>query len=183
MHTIAPMRNRRAFSLLELLLVIFIVSLVYFLGFQGVEKQSKNEPTLSLQTVVEDIRSLHPEGGTLICTSKCKRCYFKSLADADYAAYSGAVRLPELTVFTIDKSENLQQLEYGRFNDEKICLMLDFAPNGSVTQAIIRTEEKAREIYFLPSYFGRIRKANSLDEAQSLWLAHNHDIDSQGDFY
>ena len=42
------------------------------------------------------------------------------------------------------------KMEYGRYQDEKICLVLQFYPNGSSTQIILKQLD---DVYLLPAFF------------------------------
>ena len=182
MFTSKEAAMRYGFSLLELLLVIFIISLVYFLGFSGIEKQEKKAPALTPLTLKKSIQesSLFTGQGTLICIDKCKSCYFRKDISSPFEAYDGAINLSPLEVYMVDVNDNLQKVTYGRYQDQPICLQIDFYPNGSSTPLILQTDEGN---YFLPSYFGTPTQTDSLAKAQDLWLDYDHALDSQGDFY
>jgi prepilin-type N-terminal cleavage/methylation domain-containing protein len=173
---------RDGFSLLELLLVIFIISLVYFLGFDGIEKQSKKAADLTPLSLKKSIMASEQFSGegTLICIDKCKSCYFRKDISSPFTAYKGKIDLSHAEVYRIDAGDNLQKMTYGRYQDQKICLRIDFRPNGSSTPLILQTDEGT---YFLPAYFGTAQKVDSLSKAQDLWLAYDHALDGQGDFY
>jgi len=174
--------ERRAFSLMELLLVIFIVSLVYFLGFSGMEKPSHKEEVLTPLNLKKQIMA-HPlfhGGGTLLCIDRCKSCYFRKDITSAFKPYEGKPDFSKLKVYTVNAGESLQQMEYGRYQDKKICLIFHIFPNGSSTQLILQT---ANGIYFLPAYLGEPRQTETLEEAHDLWLAHSQDLSGQGDFY
>jgi len=173
---------QKAFSLMELLLVIFIISLVYFLGFSSVEQRKEKTLSFSPLTIKETIvqSPLFPGKGTFMCTNQCTSCYFQKDISTPFQRYEGNVDLPRIKVYTVDRDHNLKRVEYGRYHDEKVCLLIDFFRNGSSTQLILETE---KGIYFLPSYFGKPQEAESLEAARELWLAHIHDLDHRGDYY
>jgi hypothetical protein len=172
----------KAFSLLELLLVIFIVSLVYFLGFEGVDKMSTPKErltALSLKKVVTHLPQFTGKG-TFMCIDRCRSCYLREGIDTPFEKVELPIALAGLKVYRIDESDNLQEMEFGRYQDNKICLLMHFYPNGSSSQLILETDD---EVYFLPAYFGEPQKTASLTKAQDLWLQHAHDLDDRGDFY
>ena len=174
--------SRKAFSLLELLLVIFIVSLVYFLGFSGFEKEKKRLPVLTPMKLKEEVMQspLFRGKGTLICINECRSCYFREDIASPFEAYKGKTKLSRLKVYTLDGNDVLTQVEYGRYQDRKICLQVDFYPNGSSTPLILQDDDG---IYFLPAFFGAPQKVASLEEAKALWLKHNDAPQHQGDYY
>ena len=175
-------QRRSGFSLIELLLVIFIISIVYFLGFSTMEKPSEKKKALSPLTLKRTImqKASSTELGTLICLAPCKSCFFRPRLSAPFKPYEGNVDLAELEAYTIDSEENLQQLEFGRYDDKKLCLRLNFYPNGSTTPIILKTK---KGVFFLPAYFGEPQQTETIEEAQDLWLAHAHDLDHEGEFY
>ncbi len=174
--------SQKAFSLLELLLVIFIVSLVYFLGFSGFEKEKKRMPVLTPLKLKEEViqSPLFRGQGTLICIDGCRSCYFREDITSPFEAYKGKTKLSHLKVYTLDGNDALTQLEYGRYRDRKICLQVDFYPNGSSTPLILQNDEG---VYFLPAFFGEGKKVTSIEEAKALWLKHNDALKHQGDYY
>ena len=179
-HT--PFSNRRAFSLLELLLVIFIISLVYFLGFSGFEKEKKHMPVLTPLKLKEAVMQspLFKGKGMLICIDGCKSCYFREDIASPFEAYPGKTKLAHLKVYSLDENNALIQREYGRYQDQKICLEINFYSNGSSTPLILQDDEG---IYFLPAFFGKARKTASLEEAKELWLKNSNALHNRGDYY
>ena len=178
----ARFSTQKAFSLLELLLVILIVSLVYFLGFSGFEKEKKRAQALTPMNLKKEVmRSPLFEGkGTLICIDECRSCYFRKGIHAPFEKLKAKTRLSHPKVYTLDANDELVQLEYGRYKDQRICLQMRFHPNGSTTPIILQDDTG---IYFLPAFFGETAKTASLTEAKELWLKNNDALQHQGDYY
>ncbi|RRS31376.1 MAG: hypothetical protein P794_04140 [Epsilonproteobacteria bacterium (ex Lamellibrachia satsuma)] len=172
----------RGFSLIELLIVILIVSIVYFLGFSGLEK-SDNKPKaltpLNLKSTIVKSDLFYGEA-TLMCTDKCRSCYLRKGINDPFKSYEHGIDLKDTEVYTLDQQESLLRLEYGRYKDHKICLVLDFYRNGSSTQIILKNENG---VYFLPAYFGEPKKVDSLEDARDLWLKNSDLVSNSGDFY
>jgi len=175
-------KSSKAFSLIELLIVIIIISLVYFLGFSGIEKQVKTTKTitaLNLKSTI--INSERFQGkGTFMCINKCKSCYLRKDIHSPFEAYEDSIDLKEVKVHTLDSFDNFNELEYGRYQDEKVCLIINFYKNGSSTQLVLEKDDK---FYFLPSFFKEPKEIKSLEEAKELWLKYNSAVASQGEFY
>jgi prepilin-type N-terminal cleavage/methylation domain-containing protein len=170
----------RGFSLIELLLVIFIVSLVYFLGFSTVKNEKKSPKPLSVKNIKSAITQAGLKEGTLICTKHCKECFFRKDINAPFEPYKGKIDLKELKVYKMNTQERLVRDEPGHFQHEKICLQMQFYPNGSSTPLVI---ENSQGIYFLPSYFGEPQKVKSLEKAKRLWLDQYHTLKRAGAVY
>jgi prepilin-type N-terminal cleavage/methylation domain-containing protein len=173
---------RKGFSLLELLIVILLVSIVYFLGFEGMEIGKTKPKALSpLNLKTNILSSEHFTGkGTLLCVDGCRTCYFREGISSDFKAYESPIDLTDIEVYTIDRQESLFQLEYGRFDDQKICLIMDFYRNGSSTQLILKNDEGS---YFLPSFFGEPERFATLQEAKEHWLKNTALVSDRGAFY
>jgi len=90
------------------------------------------------------------------------------------------IDLKGVEAYTLDERESLSPLEYGRYQDQKICLRLDFYKNGSSTQIILKNREG---VYFLPAFFGTPQKVDTLEEAKELWLKNSTLASNSGDFY
>jgi len=168
------------FSLIELLLVIFIVSLVYFLGFSTVKKAKETSKVLSPETFKSVITQNGTKEGTLICTEHCSQCYFRKKINTPFEPYSGKLNLKGMTVYTLDAQEMLVQEEPGQYQHEKICLHVHFYANGSSTPLVVKKDEK---IYFLPSFFGGPQEVASLEEAKKLWIKDAEKLRGSGVIY
>jgi len=173
---------RRAFSLMELLLVIFIISLVYFLGFDGIDKRAKPQAKITPISLKKEITH-HPlfQGeGTFICVNHCKRCYLRKDISAPFEEIESPILLGDLKVYSVNYQNDLYRPDLGRYQDNKICLRVDFYRNGSSTPLILENEEG---VFFLPAFFGSPQKTDSTEEAKALWLAHTEDLKEQGEYY
>jgi hypothetical protein len=80
----------------------------------------------------------------------------------------------------MDQYESLSRIDYGRYQDKKICLIMDFYNNGSSTQIVLKNE---RGTYFLPAFFGEPQQFSSLQEAKEYWLENSALVSDSGDFY
>ena len=179
-----PMRCsiHKGFSLIELLIVILIVSIVYFLGFEEFEiGKAKPKPLSPMNLKTEILKSELYEGqATLICLDKCRTCYLRSDLSSSFQTYPNAIDLQGIKAYTVDESDSLVRIEYGRYDDKKICLIMDFHTNGSATQIILENKEAT---YFLPSFFGTVLRFDSPEEAKAYWIDKSHSLSDAGAFY
>jgi len=175
-------KSSKAFSLIELLIVIIIISLVYFLGFSGIEKQVKKTKAITPLNLKSTIinSELFQGKGTFMCINQCKSCYLRRDIYSPFEEYEESIDLKEIKVHTLDSFDNFNEKEYGRYQDEKVCLIIEFYKNGSSTQLVLEKDDK---FYFLPSFFKEPKEVKSLNEAKELWLKYNSAVASQGDFY
>ena len=173
---------RQGFTLIELLVVIMIVSLVYFFCLIGVEKISaKPQPLtpLNLKSILlqNDTASKRM---TLMCLNKCQTCYLKRQMDGSFEIYDNSIDLTDTKVYTLNSGNDLTAVEYGRYQDDKICLLIDFYPNGSSTQLILKQRDK---VYFLPAFFKEPIETKTIEEAKEIWLENSRLLSDNGDFY
>ena len=174
--------TRRGFSLIELLIVILIMSMIYALGFQGAElHKSKPKPLTPMNLKANIVSSeLFNVEATLLCIDECRSCYLRRGISNAFAEYKSPIDLSDITVYKVDSSDNLIKVEYGRYQDKKICLEMDFYRNGSSTQLILKNDKAS---YFLPAFFGEAKEFETPQEAQDYWLRNSKTLSDNGAFY
>ena len=172
----------KGFSLIELLIVILIVSIVYFLGFEGIEIGKKKPKVLTPLNLKSNIVSSELFSGqaTLLCINQCRSCYLRRGVSSGFQEYTSPINLTNTEAYTIDEDESLTRIEYGRYQDNKICLIMDFYNNGSSTQIILKNNEGT---YFLPAFFGEPKEFSSLEEAEEYWLRNSTAVSDSGEFF
>ncbi len=172
----------KGFSLIELLIVIIIISIVYFLGFSGIEKSSDKVKALTPLNLKSNIMKseLFQGEGTFVCINECRTCYYRKDVNSPFEAYESNIDLYKTEAYTLDAQDSLLKMDYGRYQDEKICLVLHFYPNGSSTQIILTQVD---DIYFLPAFFDEPQKIDTIGEAKELWLKNNYLVKNSGEFY
>jgi len=173
---------QKGFTLIELLIVILIVSMVYFLGFSGAEIHKSKPKALNPMNLKERVvNSEEYEGqATLLCINKCRTCLIRSDIQAPYKEFSGTLALGNLKVYRLDADDILEDIEYERYDDQKICLKMDFYRNGSATQLILENDTGT---YFLPSHLEETKKFDSTEDARDYWLERSQLVSDRGDFY
>lgn len=173
---------RQGFTLIELLVVILLVSLVYFFGLSGVEKMStKPQPLTPLNLKSTLLKSdTASKRMTFMCLNKCQTCYLKRQTDGSFEMYDNGIDLADTKAYTLNSGNDLAAVEYGRYQDDKICLLIDFYPNGSSTQLILKQKDKA---YFLPAFFKEPTETKTIEEAKEIWLENSRLLSDNGDFY
>jgi len=171
--------ERKAFSLLELIIVVMIISISYMLVFSSMQKAS-NEPKaitpINLKSTLLDNNLTGDR--EFFCINNAKECFIYQ--DGETTPYPDRVALKNITVYKIDSEDNRYKVEYGRFKDNKISFRFNIYSNGSSSQMII---EQNGKFFYLPTFFGKVQKINSLDEAQELWRRNSEIIQNSGEFY
>lgn len=172
----------KGFSLIELLIVILIISIVYFLGFDGIELGKKKDPPLTPLNLKSSLVSseLFDDQATLLCINKCRTCYLRRTISSGFEEYTSPINLSKIKAYTLDRDDALIPIEYERYQDKKICLVMHFYPNGSSTQIILEEGDKS---YFLPAFFGEAQVFDSPQDAQEYWLRYSTSVSNSGEFY
>ncbi len=172
----------KAFSLIELLIVIIIISIVYFLGFSSIEKQESKPKALTALNLKTNIQhsALFQGEGTFVCINQCKNCYLRKDVNSPFEEYENKIDLKGIKAYTLDARDALYKMDFGRYQDEEICLALHFYANGSSTQIILQQDD---DVYFLPAFFGEAQKVSSLNEAKELWLKNVPMVSNSGEIY
>jgi len=174
--------QQKGFSLLELLIVIALIGIVYTAGFSTFSiSKSKPKALTPLNLKKTIINSKFFQGqATLLCVDKCRTCYLRKGLTSPFTKYSSSIDLKGIKAYTIDSSDSLRRIEYERYNDQKICLIMDFYNNGSSTQIILEDKKGA---YFLPAFFGEAKKFDSPEDAKEYWLEKTHLVSNSGEYY
>jgi prepilin-type N-terminal cleavage/methylation domain-containing protein len=174
--------KRSGFSLLELIVVVLIVSLIGFLVFSSAIKQQKRAEVIDPTTLQKTFRQAFKGQGDveLFCINQCRECYV--IKGKEITPYDGGIDFgKDVEIHLLDKSNHWIQLdEIGRIKDKKICLRYHLYSNGSTTQMVISND---KGIYYLPSYFGKAKRVNDMEEAKELWIKSEYDLRDSGSYY
>ena len=177
-----PITRRSAFTLLELIVVVLIVSLVGFLVFSEAVKQQKKVELLDAKRLPSILRKTFQGQGDveLFCIKKCEECYI--VQNGKISPYDGGIQFgKDVELYKLDSNDNFVQIdELGRVKDKKICLRYHLYDNGSTTKMVISNN---LGIYYLPSFFGKATKVESMEEAKELWINSDYDLHDSGSFF
>jgi len=175
-------KQHSAFTLLELIVVVLIISLVGFLVFSTAIKQQTRVKPLDPTTLPSTFReSFQGQGDVeLFCVSKCKECYV--VQGKQISPYDGGTKFGKnVEIHKLDDDNHFVKIdELGRVKDKEICLRYHLYPNGSTTQMVISNDQG---IYYLPSFFGKAKKVSDMEEAKSLWIKDQYSLSDSGSFY
>lgn len=173
---------RKGFSLIELIIVVVLIGILFGIGasnFKIAKAQPKALTPLNLKETIVKSEFFNGQA-TLMCTDKCKKCYLRQGLSSGFEPYANKIDLTNIQAYTLDERETLRRLEYERFNDERICLVMHFYNNGSSTQIILEDEEGA---YFLPAFFGEPKRFDSPEDAKDHWLERTKVVSNSGEYY
>jgi len=172
----------KGFTLIELLIVVVIVGIVYAIGFSKIKLNKKEPKALTPSNLKSNIVSSESFNRqmTLLCINNCKTCLLRPNISSTYQPYTHNINLTGIKAYTVDARNALVRIEYARYNDKKVCLKMNFYPNGSSTQIILENEEGA---YFLPSYLAEAKVFESPEDAKDYWLEYSQLVSDNGEFY
>ena len=176
------MKHSKAFTLLELMVVVFIMSLVTAMVFSTLKRKEEKIEVLDPTTLPAEFRKAFKGQGDieLFCIKKCQECYV--MKGRDISSYEGEINFgKEVKIYQLDADNHFVQIDdFGRIKDEKVSLRYHLYANGSTTQMVI---ENSDGIYYLPSFFGKAQKVAEMDEAKELWIKEEYDLKDSGSFY
>ena len=180
--TLLAKSNRNAFTLIELIIVIAILSLVLFLSIEGFSLDKPKPKALTIENLKERIigSKLFKGQATFLCVDGCKECYLRSTLGGRFAKIEAPSALRDIEVYILDEDDNPTKVEYGRYNDKKICLVMEFYPNGSSTKLILKNDKGA---YLMPSFFGKPRRFESVEEAVEHWVEQSAPVRDSGAYH
>jgi prepilin-type N-terminal cleavage/methylation domain-containing protein len=170
---------KKAFTLVELLLAIFLVALASYFVFSTprgattpkVEINATNLPFYLQENLIGE--------GELICVGKnCKECYY--LSNGPKKAGLFPLNIKVYNEYIIDANDNPQKIELGRFNDKKVCLRIRHYKNGSISPVIL---DIGKKYLFIGSYFKEGKIFDSLNDAIEYWLNGSDKLRNKGEWY
>jgi len=173
-----------AFTLIELIIVIVIISMVTFLVFsENINRTKKIDRVTPLNLKSSILKRLKLTSDiTFFCIDGCSRCY--TIQDRKISPFKGNINFgANLEIYIVNSSGKLRQLngeDFGSINDHKICFKFTIYKNGSSTKYILSNEEG---VYFLPSYFGKPQEVKDIDSGVSLWLREEFDLRDEANIY
>ena len=170
--------TRAGFSLIELLIVIAIISLFGFLVFSMLEKSEMAPEPYNIKELKSAIGEMRSKDAELICINKCTQCSILTSGGGKPSKIKS--NLKEIQAYILDNRDNPQKLDFGRMDDNPICLRFRYYANGSTTQIILESEEK---FFYFPSYFGEVEVFDSIDEAADRWVGDMKVLRNRGDYY
>ena len=171
---------KTAFTLLELLIAIFLFSLLAYFVFSKPISVTKPKLEVNASNLPSYLQKNLNGNGEIVCINKCKECYYvTNLAKPQNAPMPLVLNVK--AEYILDRNNNPLKLELGRFNDKKVCLRFRHYKNGSISQVILDLGDK---FLFLPSYFGEGKLFNSLNDAADWWVKDSQNsIRSRGEWY
>jgi prepilin-type N-terminal cleavage/methylation domain-containing protein len=169
-----PVSRSKAFTLIELLLVIIIMGLVYsFVGNSFIKKQTVTE-TITVRNLPESIRKIGLEKAKLqIFGRECDK--FLWLSGNSPIEVEAPLKIgKELETYSFDMYGELRKMEFGTIRiknqTHKICMEFYLYNNGSTSSYVLQEGEKFylyRPLQLQPEVF------DSLSDAKESYLSYD----------
>ena len=157
--------SRKAFSLIELMIVIVIMGIIYTLSINGFKKISEKSSQVNLGTLKEYLIRLKPkESAKIFCLDDCSEC----------GIYVDKIKIATLDDF-LDSSVKVYQYEYFQgvqekmqevyFNEddvqEDVCFSYEVNARGVGDQVFV---EFKKTVYDFTNYFEGTKKYESIQD-------------------
>jgi prepilin-type N-terminal cleavage/methylation domain-containing protein len=162
------MMQKRAFTLLELLLVVVIIGVIYGLVINSMQKINDKESVLGFESLPTFMRTFHQRNHVaLICTDNCKACalYVDGEKVKDVDPFMEKERV--LRFWSYDANIGARELRFTPIFDEDdrefdVCFRYEIFKDGSSSEMIIETQKKSYD------YRGLLRPPTRYSSLQAL---------------
>lgn len=169
-------KYKKAFTLIELLIVIAIMAAIGVFAFSKIAAAQKAKISDNVQKI-KDVFNDDDGNAQLLCLENTTKCFILSNGAIIKRELSNPIG--QMQIYLLDEDNNPQKPELGRFQNKPISIRMRHYKNGSTTQLIVQNKEK---YYFVPSYFGEVQKFDTLDDAVSMWIK-NDKLAEEGGYY
>lgn len=157
---------RQGFTLIELMLVVFIIGLVYGVIINRVERAGDDAEKLSLETLVDFMRKEHRNNHlAIVCTDNCEECVL-------YADDAPVKEVPQLiddsaVVYRFDFDLGYERIDFAPLFDdegrqEEVCFRYEVFPDGSRSEWMVEYQDRVVD---LPGFFDQSVVYPSLEAA------------------
>lgn len=157
--------KKKAFSLIELLIVIVIIGVVYNLSVTNFQKRSDEVENITLLNLKKYLKSLdYKESAKLLCLDNCRSCDI--LVDGEKSIHLEDFLDESVKVYRYDYLSGAQEImQEVYFNEEDIqedvCFSYTVDKNGIGDQVFVEFKES---VYDYTTYLIPTQKYNSLEE-------------------
>lgn len=140
------MRRRKAFTLIELMLVVLIIGLVYSLALSSLQKVGKGEVKLSLENLETSLLEYHNNNHVeYVCIDRCERCSL--FVDSKEIKTLESVVNNDVRLYRFDVVYGSRELELPAYfnadnQEEQACFRYEIFADGSRTEMMVETDKK-----------------------------------------
>ena len=160
--------QKKAFTLIELLLVVVIIGVIYGLVISSMKRINNKEENLSFKTLPTFLETLFQQNHVaFVCVDNCKKCavYIDNEKVRDIEPFMRDERT--LRFWHYDANLGTQELRFSSLFDEDerefdVCFRYEIFEDGSSTEMIVETKNKSYD------YHGLLNRVDVYDSLQEL---------------
>lgn len=162
------MSHKKAFTLIELLLVVVIIGVIYGLVISSMKKINNKEEHLDFVTLPAYLQSLYQQNHVaLVCLDNCKRCLLTVDGEVLKEVTPFMKEVRGLRFWHYDANTGARELQFTSFFDEDdrefdVCFRYEIFKDGSSTEMIVETRN---DVY---DYRGLTHKVEHYSSLQAL---------------
>ena len=160
--------QKKAFTLIELLLVVVIIGIIYGLVINSMQRINDKEANLDFKTLPTFLESFYQQNSVAFtCIDNCKKCalYVDGEKLKDIEPFMKEER--QLRFWFFDANVGTQEFRFTPIFDEDdrefdVCFNYEIFKDGSHTEMIVETEKWSYD------YRGPFHKVDSFSSLQEL---------------
>ena len=150
---------KKAFSLIELLIVIVIIGVVYTLSIGNFKKVSDDKKMITLELLKEYLQEIpYEESVKLLCLDDCSTC--SVIVDGVKAESIDGFFDKSVTTYRYDTSYGMTEIE----EDYGVCFSYDINKKGVGEQVFVEFKNK---VYDFSTYLDATPVYSSLEDAKN----------------
>lgn len=160
---------KKAFSLIELLVVVIIAGVVYTLAVGNFQNIKDEKEKVTLQNLKEQLQKIpYKEKIELLCLNNCSDCDVfvdgkKAIADDSFDGFIDNSIVVYRYEFNQGVSEITKKVYFNtQGTEEDVCFSFSVDKKGVGEQVLVKFKER---VYDFSNYFGSIPVYHSLQEA------------------
>ena len=155
----------KGFTLLELLLSVMLMGVVYGSVTHVFERYKNKEIDVTLSSLRVFMQEFAPLSHvSLVCIKECRECLL--FVDEKFRQNVTPFVTKEVRSTRYDSRLGAQELQllpyFSEEGEEEVCFRYEVFSDATASEMMV---EDADKVYVFPSYFGRVQKYESLDEA------------------
>ncbi len=157
---------KKGFTLFELILVVVLIGIIYgsvINVFENYKEKSIDVTLMSLEKYMQEFA--YNSHVSLVCIKHCSECLLS--VNGEFKQNVTPFLERDVTLYRYDKDLGVTRLDLLPFfqsggQEEEACFRYEVHPDGSRTEMIVTND---KEVYSFPSYFGSVKRYDSITEA------------------
>lgn len=164
--------QKKAFTLIELLLVVVIIGVIYGLVINSMQRINDKEASLSFETLPSFLETLYQQNHVaFVCIDNCRECavYVDGEKVKEVDSFLQEERV--LRFWRFDANLGTQELRFRPIFDEDdrefdVCFRYEIFKDGSSTEMIVETQKQSYDYRGLFHKVARFPSLQALEESR-----------------